>query len=168
MANSNLESRAQLFAGKFPSVTVDFENPLGHGTDGSVWKTNRKSAVKVFERQKNYDMEIGCYQRLSLHKITNIEGFSIPRLIHWDDTLLVIEMQLVTPPYMLDFGKAYVDWCPEHSPEQEDDFNQEQEELWGHYLPQVRSLLWHLRNIGIYYRDPKPGNIMFEDWDGSA
>lgn len=38
-----------------------YEVILGLGTDGRVWKTSRKSAVKVFERQSNYVRERNCY-----------------------------------------------------------------------------------------------------------
>ena len=134
-----------------------------------MWKTDEtigvRAAVKAFERRKNYCVELACYQRLREHNITRIDGFTIPQLLNWDDDLMVIAMQLVTAPYILDFGKAYLDSQPEHSPEQWADHNRQQLELWGAYLPRVQSVLRQLEYIGIYYRDPKPGNIMFEDWE---
>jgi hypothetical protein len=43
--------------------------------------------------------------------------------------------------------------------------DEEQRELWEtrERYRQVQSILWQLRQIGIYYQDPKPGNIDFGD-----
>lgn len=134
---------------------------LGGGTDGDVWKTDRKTAVKVFQYQKNYLMELGCYQRLGEHGITKIRQLAVPRLIAWDDDLLVVEMSIVTVPYLIDFGKAYLDGEPEHSAETWADHYEQQRQIWEDKFNEVQAVLGSLRHLGIYYRDAKPGNLMF-------
>src|SRR4051794_24223342 len=134
---------------------------LGGGTDGEVWRSNRKTAVKAFQYPKNYYMELPCYQRLGDRGVTKIRQFAVPRLVGWDGELLVIEMGLVSPPCIIDFGKAYLDREPDHSPEQWADHFASQREIWEEKYNEVQGVLWSLRQMGILYRDAKPGNIMF-------
>ncbi len=59
--------------------------------------------------------ERDCYRHLKSLAISNIEGFAIPRLIDSDDELLVVEMDIVSPPFLLDFAKAYLEGPPDFS-----------------------------------------------------
>jgi hypothetical protein len=102
---AELEAIATQYA-TLKGIKVDLQQPLGAGTDGSVWPTNRKSAVKVLELEKNYLQERRCYQRLLEQNVERIDGLAVPKLIDFDDSLLVVEMEFVYPPYLLDFGKA--------------------------------------------------------------
>ena len=158
-------------------IQVDLQNPLGAGTDGSVWPTNRKSAIKALELEKNYRQELRCYQRLFELKIFRLEGLALPRLLDYDDSLLVIEMTIVEPPYLLDFGKAYLD---ESSPYSNEELSRYLTELAAHFsqadLPRIKKILRLLRNYGIEYLDAKAKNIRLrsdederliqdDDWD---
>ena len=78
---------------------------------------------------------------------------------------MIVEMQLVTPPFVLDFGKAYLDSPPEFSEEQMDDWGQQGQELFESRWPDVKIIIWTLKRYGIYYYDAKPGNIAFGDDD---
>ncbi len=49
MSNDELVIRAKDF-GHSRQILIDFGNPLGAGQEGFVWKTNRETAVKVFDR----------------------------------------------------------------------------------------------------------------------
>lgn len=113
MTNSDLEARARLYA---DSLGISIEKCLGYGSDGAVWKTNRRTAVKVFHSGKIYAVELECYHRLQEAGITEICGFAVPRLSSFDDKLLIIEMSLVNPPYVLDFGKVWLDRQPYYPP----------------------------------------------------
>ncbi len=42
-----------------------------------------------------------------------IDGLNVPRLVEFDDELQIIEMEIVKPPYLLDFGKAHLDARPD-------------------------------------------------------
>ena len=82
--------------------------------------------------------------------------------IDFDDALWIIEMQLVTPPYLLDFGKAYVDVRPDYSQDALDCWEEQYQELWGEERwKEVRRALATLTIVGIYYQDPTPRNIHF-------
>ena len=83
----------------------------------------------------------------------------MPRLVEFDESLLVIEIDVVTPPYLLDFGKAHLDHKPDFSEEVLADWEESLVEYFGEDVPLVKSALWQLRKFGIYYLDAKPGNI---------
>ena len=134
---------------------------LGHGTDGSVFNSSRETAIKAFSRQRNFMHELQCYQLLDAKKITRIKQFAIPSLIGFDDSLMVIEMTVVAPPYLIDFGKVSIGNPPE--PLWQSQLEEEGQELFEDRWPIVRSLLANLEMHGIYYLDPKPGNIRFSD-----
>ncbi len=133
--------------------------------DGAVWETNRKTAVKVLERQTNYDLELECYRRFQAAEVDSINGFWVPRLVGFDDSLLVIEMEIVAPPFIIDFAKVRLDRPYDFSEEVIADWNESGQELFEERWPQVKSLLWALERFGIYYMDAKPGNIMFANDD---
>ena len=88
------------------------EAKLGHGTDGAVWATTRKTAIKALSLQATYQREVAAYERLAERKISKLHGLNVPELLGYDEELLVIEMTIVQPPFLLDFGKAYVDRQP--------------------------------------------------------
>lgn len=141
------------------------KTPLGYGNDGCVWKSNRQSAVKAFERQENYRRESTCYQRLAERNVTSILGLAIPQLMGLNDSLMIVEMRLVTPPFLLDFGKAHLDLPPDFPPEVMVEWEESGRELFGSRWSDVEAILWALKQHGIYYYDAKPGNINFGDED---
>jgi hypothetical protein len=161
MATLDFQARAAEYARK-RLIEIDFEHPLGAGIDGRVWATMRKSAVKVFEREHNYRLELQSYQRLRDANVKTIRDFHVPQLIDNDDTLLVIEMTIVSPPFILDFGKVHFDRKPEFPAETLAEWRESMKELFENKWPEVRLLLAALERYGIYYLDAKPGNIMFE------
>ena len=144
-------------------MTLDFENPLGHGTDGSVWKSSKKTAVKVFKLEANFTTELECYKRLFDNKIVKLDGFAVPQLIRFHNSLLVIEMAIVSPPFILDFAKCHLDHPREFEEGGKEEWMAYSEELFEHNWRKVRSVLYSLQQIGIYYYDAKPGNIVFKD-----
>jgi hypothetical protein len=162
MAASDLEVRARLYA---EALGISIEKRLGYGSDGCVWKTSRRTAIKVFESSKIYEVELECYRRLERAGVTEICGFAVPRLASHSDELLVVEMSLVNPPYVLDFGKVTLDRQPDYPPATIAYAREEQKEWWGDLYPTIRSIVGRLQSLGIFYADPKPGNIMPENWD---
>jgi hypothetical protein len=156
-----LEMRANLYA---DSRDIVIEKRLGYGNDGTIWQTNRKTAVKVEHVTDSFERELAAFQRLTEHKIDRINGFDVPQLVDFDERVLTIEMEIVTPPYLLDFGKVYLDIPPDYSPEVLRDWEEERTELFGpERWKVVRKLLASLKMFGIYYYDAKPGNIEFGD-----
>jgi hypothetical protein len=136
----------------------DFANLLGTGQEGFVWKTSENSAIKVFDRSRNFETELACYEILGGHNVTEIEGFTIPLLIGSDATLRVIEMSIVAPPYILT-GKAYINFPPDFSPEVLEEYQSEREEWFEGNWDLVQSAVGSLEGYGIFYWDARPGNI---------
>lgn len=163
MPLSELEQRARLYS---QARNRAIQKPLGEGIDGNVWQTDKKTAAKVCIRRNNYENERECY-RLFLHKgITDIHGFAVPRLFDFDDRLMAIEIAIVQPPFILDFGKVYLNRPPSYfTEEMRQDTRRELEELWGSHWPVIRKLLSRLESLGIYYLDARPKNILPANWD---
>jgi hypothetical protein len=143
-------------------------SPLSAGQDGVVWQTTleRNSVIKAFYRQESYAAELSCYRHLAEIGLDEIKGYHLPSLIASDDELLVIEIDLVQPPFILDFGKARVGFTPDFSDEVMEDCYAQWREWWGdEYYPIIRSIVAILRYHGIYYPDPRPGNIKPMNWN---
>jgi hypothetical protein len=159
MKSPELERRAKQYQSD-QGIQLDFNEPLGEGTDGIVLASSRHSAVKALQEQKNYLRELKAYQRLMEHGIGSIDGLTVPALIHHDPALLIIEIDIVEPPYLLDFGKAYID---EDCPYSQEELAEYYASLSGYFrradLPRVRKVCRILQGYGITYLDAKPQNI---------
>lgn len=159
--DSELLLRAEAYA-KNNGRRIVRKARLGGGTDGEVWRSTRPSAIKVVLNLKNYQDELESYQRLKKADIHRLCGFDIPKLVGWDDSLQVIEMSIVQPPYLLDFGKVYFDAPPTHVYDRERMKVGEAEGKanFGPNWPVVSQVLYALQEkVGIWYVDPKPANI---------
>jgi hypothetical protein len=124
---------------------------LGAGTDGSVWQTRQGTAVKAFGSSWNFLDELECYRRFSERKVSSIKGLTIPRLEGYDQTLLVLELTIVKPPYLLDFGKVYLDRTPPYWNDEEvmAGWMDECRELFGPNYRALVAVLARLRSFGI-------------------
>jgi hypothetical protein len=162
--NEKLAQRAEAYV-QGRGLRLDFQYPLGSGIDGYVWRTSRRSALKLCEREKSFREEVESYQRLQNAKVNRILGFAVPGLIDFDDSLMAIEISVVSPPFLLDFGKVYLDAPPPYWNDAEimAHWHSEGEENFGDRWPEVLRLIGALQKYGIWYVDPKPGNIMFAD-----
>lgn len=70
-------------------------------------------------------------------------------------------MTVVTPPYVLDFAGAYLDFPPKFSEEVWADWNRKNEEQFGGDWPAAQVILGELEDVGIHMLDPSPSNICF-------
>jgi hypothetical protein len=133
--------------------------------DGTIWRTSRHSVVKALERERSFLDELECYQRFTAAGVESIAGFAVPELIDFDTELLAIEIKIVSPPFLLDFGKVYLDAPPPYWNDAEimGHWHAEGKENFGGRWPEVLRLIGALQKYGIWYVDPKPGNIMFAD-----
>ena len=118
-------------------------------------------AYKAFYRELNYRNERNCYRRLQECSIQEVAGFEIPRLLDFDDDLMIVEMGFVTPPRILDFGKAYLDNPPDYAAGTMEDSIDAHRELYSDQdWDLVEQAVAELRAFaGIYYYDLRPGNI---------
>ncbi len=148
--------RAQQYAERY---NVIIEKELGFGNQGAVFSTDRETAIKVHDRERFYQRERNVYFRLRDNDVIEICRCAVPRLTSYDDSLWVIEMTIVKPPFLLDFASAYLDIPPDYSPEVVEDWQQEKQELFEHQWPDVQMILFRLQRFGIYLYDVHPGNI---------
>lgn len=163
MKNQDLEDRVRQYLSLI-GKGVKLKEFLGDGTDGAVWATENDTAIKVFNYDFGYFNERDAYLRLADFGVTEkIDGFWIPKMIHCDDELMVVEMDLMQhPPYIIDFAKVKIDRPPDFSDETLADCERLGRERFEHNWPAVKSLLSALESYQIYYLDPQPNNIVFQ------
>ncbi|MFO1040382.1 MAG: hypothetical protein U0941_01265 [Planctomycetaceae bacterium] len=144
--------RAKRYA-KSRDLTI--EKDFGYGCDGFVLATNKGTAIKAFLFPQLYLYELEIYEYLKKWQINKAHDFHIPELVSSDPGLSVIEMTVVSPPFILDFVSARIEgdfvydeeWIAQRMDEFEDDW------------PTVRSAIIWLAQQGIQLVDVHPGNI---------
>ncbi|MEX1097105.1 MAG: hypothetical protein WED34_13740 [Planctomycetales bacterium] len=137
------------------------QGQVGSGWDGIILSTDIKAAIKALRHEPLYSRERDVYRRLSEHRITQLAGFRIPRLIGFDDTLWVVEMELVSPPFIVDFAGARVDSEIDFPEEITAEWVSQKQEVFGDNWPAVRKWIFAFRQHGIYLGDINPNNIKF-------
>jgi hypothetical protein len=161
--------RAREFADKH-ALTLGEE--LGHGMNGVVFVAEaqkdmpgrpRLSAVKACHSLIEYERERDVYFRLQECGLTKVRGCKIPELLEYADDLWIIEMTIVTRPFCLDFGGAYLEKPPDFSEEVMADWRAEKIEQFGKHWPEVQSIIAVLEVHRIYLLDVHPKNIAFAD-----
>jgi hypothetical protein len=163
MEEPDVYRRATLYANCM-QIAID-PAPFDGGQDGTVWHSDRNTVIKAFERRDNFEHELECYLRLrDAHIGWKIHDFNVPALKDSSDEHWVIEMGVVFPPYILDFGKAYLS-DPHWEQHIIDEWNDRMTGWWGDDVKTVRLALFALRRYGIWYYDAKPGNVMLKDWN---
>ena len=165
MSLTDLHRRAQEYADHKGLV---IGRQLGFGVHGIVFTVAGQlegggSAVKVHEQPAAYARERDVYLRLQENEITLIRGCNVPELVGFDDKLLVIEMRIVTRPFVLDFAGAYLDHAPDFSEEVLAQWATEKQEQFGPRWPEVQAILRDLEQYGIFMVDVNPGNVSFGD-----
>jgi hypothetical protein len=141
---------------------------LGFGIHGSVHvvehKVKRaKSAIKSHHTTEFHLRERAVYERLRGARVSEILGFHVPQFIRADDELQVIEMTIVTRPFVLDFAGAYVGAPPEFSEDIWAEWEAEKREQFGVRWTAVRAVISDLEDLGIRLVDVSPNNIAFLD-----
>ena len=101
------------------------------------------------------------YQRLQEAGVSEVRGFHVPQLLRADDDLRVIEMTIVTRPFLLDFAGAALDVRPEFSEEIWAEWETQKKEQFGDRWETVRAVLDTLEGLGVYLLDVSPSNIRF-------
>ena len=137
---------------------------LGFGKDGTVWDSDRSTAVKVFRTPEPFRREAAAYRRLTERSVLDVLGFRVPQLLNVDDRLMVIEMTIVRPPFVLDFGSAYLDGAAPRFPEDiMEEWLADKQEEFGDRWQQAASVIRAFERLGIQLTDIHPGNIAFQE-----
>jgi hypothetical protein len=147
------------------------DEELGSGMNGVVFVADarhstpahpRFSAVKACHSETEYVRERDAYFRLQECGLTWVRSCKIPELLEFDDDRWIIEMTIVTRPFCLDFGGAFLEKPPDFSEEVMDDWRAEKMEQFGKHWPEVQRIIAVLEVHGIYLMDVNPKNISFE------
>jgi len=164
-----LFGRAREYASRYGLVLGD---ELGFGVHGTVFVVQSQpqeaahagqSAIKVHEREPDYCRERDAYLRLKEHGIRAIGGCHVPQLLRYDDELWIVEMTVVTRPFVLDFAGAFLDKPPDFPEEVLADWRADKQEQFEKNWPRVESILRLLQNYGIFLVDVSPSNISLTD-----
>src|SRR5438874_12497206 len=115
---------------------LSLANELGSGVHGSVFLVKAqveiaRSAIKIHSQEEPFRRERDIYLRLKEHGVKRIRGCEVPQLTRFDNDLWIIEMTIVTRPFVLDFAGAYLDFPPEFSDEVLVDWQTEKKEQFG-------------------------------------
>jgi hypothetical protein len=139
---------------------------LGWGVEGLVYSTTTKTAIKAYRHEELYKNERNVYLRLRQRGIRSANRFRVPQFIDADDQLWVLEMTVVSPPFILDFAGAYLDRKPPFSSKQLAEWMAEKADQFENRWPEVRAAMSVFRRHGIYLNDVKHGNVAFDDAGG--
>lgn len=101
------------------------------------------------------------YRVLANEGVDSILGFDVPRMLNADDELLIIEMTIASPPFILDFAGAYLYLPPEYPEEVMAQWEEEKSEQFGENWATVQAILRRLEGLDIYLADVTPNNIRF-------
>jgi hypothetical protein len=147
---------------------LELTERLGFGIHGIIFVAGNKSeggrtAVKVHREAEPYLRERDAYERLKQAGVTEVLGFNVPQFIRADDDLRVIEMSIVTRPFVLDFAGAYLDAPPHFSEEIWADWEAAKSDQFEERWLKVRAVLAALEEWGVYMVDVSPSNIAFVD-----
>lgn len=135
---------------------------MGRGYDGIVFATDQQTAIKGLRYEALYQRERDDYRRLEENGIESVQGCHVPRMIRCDDDRWIAEMELVEPPFVLDFAGAYLDQKPDFPKSVMARWQREKRQQLGANWDRVQSIMATLRRYGIYLADVKPGNISFD------
>ncbi len=122
-----------------------------------------KTAVKAHRYAEPFCRECAAYERLKAARITELLGFHVPQIIRTDASLRVLEMTIVTRPFVLDFAGAWLDAPPPFSDETWAEWAAEKREQFEHRWPRVQDVLSALEAMDIHMVDVSPSNIAFLD-----
>ena len=141
---------------------------LGFGIHGIILVAEDKSkagktALEVHHSAEPYLCEREVYEHLKDADVSEILGFNVPQLIRFDDELRIIEMSIVTRPFVLDFAGAWLDTPPDFPDETWTEWEAEKREQFGTLWPRVQVVLEALETLDIHMVDVSPSNIAFLD-----
>ena len=158
-----LTQHAQAYAGRH---NLRLAERLGHGIHGIVYAAERNTepgnvAIKVHRSREVHERERDVYLRLKEAGVVEILGFNVPKFIRSDDELMVIEMTIVSRPFVLDFAGAYLDSPPKFADEIWSEWEAEKRDQFEARWPKVQAVLNALEDLDIYMVDVSPSNIAF-------
>ena len=101
---------------------LELAERLGFGIHGIIFVAGNKreggrTAVKVHRELEPFLRERAVYERLKQAGIAEILDFNVPQFVRATEDLRIVEMSIVSRPFVLDFAGAYLDGPPDFSSE---------------------------------------------------
>lgn len=93
------------------------------------------------------------YSRLLDRKVFSLGPLQVPRLQDYSDDLLILEISIVEPPYLLDFGGAYLGQPPDHAVFDEEWETEKQEQFGEDFLRMKSVLREFYAKMGVFIED---------------
>lgn len=141
---------------------------LGWGISGFVYLSpDLVTVVKVHRAKEGFERELATYQRLAQIQLTRLLGLTVPKLRDYRRSPNIIRMDLVRPPYLLDFAGVSFD-PPDFSSDVMASWHEELAERFGPNVSVAYSVYAALARHGIYYLDLRPSNLNLEGLPGLA
>jgi len=134
---------------------------LGAGVGGYVYLSpDLRTAVKIHNHEHGFRRELFVYRRLRELRIIRLNGLTIPRLHDARPDLMLIQMDFVSAPYLLDFAGVLLQPL-------DIVFDAERIEYWhesiaGFFGPNAHiayAVYNTLAKHGLYYVDFRPSNL---------
>jgi hypothetical protein len=148
----------ELVAAAFLGVSPPLQR-LGWGITGDVYLSpDLRTAVKVHRREESYARELEVYRRLRKLNIIELHGLSVPKLRGWSDKLKVIQMDAVSPPFLLDFAGVLFS-SPDYSADAMQHWYESINERYGPNAHIAYAVYHELLKHGLYYMDFRPSNM---------
>lgn len=149
--------RAEALARKYIGSPVPLTR-IGWGVSGFVFRTADRRVLKLHKRQEGFDTEVRAYQMLRRRGMVRVNGLNIPTLYGKREVERIVLMDLVQPPFLLDF--AGVHFRPPDFEESVVEYQHGQVRQWyGPNAHIVYAACESLKKIGIYYTDIRTSNI---------
>ncbi len=127
-----------------------------------MFKSSRGTAVKVHSSRITFRNEYLAYRRLAEQGVELVHGFRVPRPINANAGLQIIEMGIVEPPFLLDFGTSSTDVEPDFTPEVWEDWWARVEDSFEERFVEAEAVFYHLkRQLKIWHLDLRPSNLRF-------
>jgi len=148
--------RAELYANA-KNLTID--KRFGWGFDGTVFGTDTGTAIKVLNHQALYRNELDVYLHPQKKEISSLSGFQIPKLVDHDPDYWIIEMTVVSPPYVVDFAGARLKRPEPFDEEIIAEWTKSKREEFGDDWPSVKRLMFAFETRGVFLMDVHPKNV---------
>lgn len=139
---------------------------LGWGISGYVYLSpDTRTAVKVHRYRESFARELEAYRRLRRLKIRQLHGLTVPQLRGHRDSALLIRMDFVSAPYLLDFaGVTFTP--PDFSEDTMQHWHSQIDEYFGANASIAYDVYNSLARHGIYYLDFRPSNMKLDGLPG--
>lgn len=120
-----------------------------------------RTAIKIHHQPHTFETEVEAYKRLNRAGITSVRGLTVPRPQAYVPTWKLIRMDVVQPPFLLDFAGVLFQ-PPDFDSDAMADWHARLQFLFGRNLPIIYDVYHMLSRHGIWYMDFRPSNIKLE------